>query len=91
MLRGVVRNLGRPNKDQPLQEHIEWYISQGYRVVSQTEASAQLVKPKTFSFVWAFIWFLCLGVGLIVYLLYYASKKEQSVYLIAAGGVVSSR
>lgn len=91
MLRGAVRNLSRPGKDKPLQEHINWYVSQGYRVVSQTETSAQLVKPKQFSFVWALLWFLCLGIGLIVYLLYYATKKDQSVYLIETSGLVTAR
>jgi hypothetical protein len=33
---------------------------------------------------WAFLWFLCLGVGLVVYLLYYAAKKDQQVYLTAS-------
>lgn len=91
MLRGAIRNLSRPGKDKSLQEHIDWYVAQGYRVVSQTPTSAQIVKPKTFSFVWAFLWFLCLGIGLIVYLLYYAAKKDQSVYLIADSGAVSTR
>ena len=91
MLRGAVRNLSRPGKDKPLQEHIDWYVNQGYRVVSQTDTSAQLVRPKTFSFVWAFLWFLCLGFGLIVYLLYYAAKKDKAVYLASAGGSVTAR
>ncbi len=42
---------------------------------------AQLVKPKKFSFLWAILWFLLFGVGLVVYLLYYAGKKDQTVYL----------
>lgn len=91
MLRAAVRNLSRPKKEEPLQEHINWYLDQGYRVASQTETSAQLVKPKGFSFVWAFLWFLCLGVGLIVYLLYYAAKKDESVYLVTDGLTVSTR
>jgi uncharacterized membrane protein len=91
MLRGVIRNLSRPKPNDPLQAHIDWYVQQGYRVVSQTEASAQLVKPKAFSFVWALLWFLLLGVGLIVYLLYYASKRDKTVYLTVADGAVAAR
>jgi len=83
MLRGAIRNLSRPKDTEPLGAQIHWYVKQGYRVVSQSETHAQLVKPKQFSFVWAFLWFLCLGVGLIVYLLYYAAKKDQQVYLTA--------
>lgn len=83
MLRNAIRNASKPKDDAPLQQQIDWYVGQGYRVMSQTETSAQLVKPKQFSFVWAFLWFLLLGVGLIVYLLYYASKKDQTVYLRA--------
>lgn len=90
MLRSAVRNLSRPGKERPLEEHIDWYAKQGYRVVSQTEHSAQLVKPKQFSFIWALLWFLCLGVGLIVYLLYYASKKDKMVYLTESAGFVAA-
>jgi len=64
-------------------------VNQGYRVVSQTDSSAQLVKPKEFSFIWAFLWFLLLGIGVVVYLFYYASKKDKSVYLTVTNGIVS--
>ena len=73
-----------------MQAHIDWHIRQGYRVASQTATSAQLVKPKVFSFVWAFFWFLGFGVGILVYLLYYLSKRDKAVYLsVAANGVVT--
>jgi len=83
--------MSRPKPEDPLQEHITWYVKQKYRVVSQTDTSAQLVKPKSFSFVWAFLWF-CLAVfGLIVYLIYYAAKKDQQVYLYVENGLVQKR
>ena len=81
--------IGKPSAEAPLQEHIGWYVRQGYRVVSQTGTAAQLVKPKRFSFVWALGWFLLFGIGLIVYLLYYAAKKDKAIYLtVQADGTV---
>lgn len=74
-----------------LQERINHYVAKGYRVVSQTETSAQLVRPKTFSFVWAFLWFLLFGVGLLVYILYYATKKDRALYLYVEDGKVKER
>jgi hypothetical protein len=64
-----------------LQREIESYLRSGYHVVSQTDTTAQMVKPKVFSFVWAFLWFLVFGVGVIVYILYYISKKDQVGYI----------
>ena len=81
--------IGKPGAEAPLQEHIGWYVRQGYRVASQTETTVQLVKPKRFSFVWALGWFLVFGIGLIVYLLYYAAKRDQALYLtVQADGTV---
>ncbi len=64
-----------------LRSEIDRYLKKGFRVVSETEMSAQLIKPKVFSFVWALFWFLFLGVGVLVYIFYYMSKKDKTVYL----------
>ena len=64
-----------------LQARINHYLSQGYRVVSQTDTTAQLVRPKSFSCLIAALSFLLLVVGFILYLIYYASKKDDTVYL----------
>ena len=64
-----------------LQKEISRYVNQGYRVTAQTDYTAQLLKPKVFSRLWAFLWFLCLGVGLLVYLLWYWSKRDKQIYL----------
>ncbi len=64
-----------------LQAEIDRLVREGYRVVSQTETSAQLLKPKVFSFVWAFVWFLLLGFGVLIYIFYYMAKKDKTVYL----------
>src|SRR6185437_8101191 len=68
-----------------LQAEIDRYVRQGYRVVSQTDTAAQLVKPKTFSFFWAVVGFL------VLYVLYYLSKHDRVVYLtVDATGKVSA-
>jgi len=67
----------------PLQERVSRYVGRGYRVLSQTEQGVQLVRPKQFSFVWATAWFLLCGVGVLVYVFYYASKKDDTLYLRA--------
>ncbi len=74
-----------------LQTQINEYVRKGYVVQSQTETSAQLVKPKVFSFVWAFLWFLLLGVGVLIYIFYYMSKNDQTVYLSVENGQVLRR
>lgn len=82
--------IGKPKAEEPLQSHVDWYVRQGYRVISQTETSAQLVKPKEFSFLWAFLWFLVLGIGVVVYVFYYMAKKDKTIYLTVEGGIVRS-
>jgi len=64
-----------------LQREIGAYLSRGFHVVSQTETTAQLIKPKQFSCFWATFWLLMLVIGLIIYLFYYASQRDQSVYI----------
>ena len=64
-----------------LQREIAAYVKRGFVVQSQTDTTAQLVKRKKFSFLWALLWFLLAGVGLVVYLIWYAAKRDQSVYL----------
>jgi len=75
-----------------LQARINHYLGQGYRVVSQTDTTAQLVKPKTFSCLFAVILFVLMVLPFIIYLLYYMSKKDEVVYLsVDDYGKVSER
>jgi uncharacterized BrkB/YihY/UPF0761 family membrane protein len=60
---------------------IDRLVAEGYRVTAETDRSAQLVKPKEFSFIWALIWFLLLGFGVLIYIFYYMAKKDSVVYL----------
>jgi hypothetical protein len=64
-----------------LDQAIARYSSQGYRVTTRSDTTAQLFRPKKFSFFWALLWFLVFGIGLIVYLLYYAAKKDSVIFL----------
>ena len=73
-----------------LAAEIRRFAGQGFRVVSQTETSAQLVRPKTFNLILALLGLLFLVVGLFVYLLYYASKRDELLYLaVAEDGTVT--
>jgi len=68
-----------------LEEQIGQLVRQGYRVISRTQTTAQLVKPKEFSLLWALLWLLvtlCVfGLGILVYLFYYLAQKDKTVYL----------
>ena len=71
----------------PLQAAINRYVGKGYRVVSQTETAAQLVRPKRFSVVWAIL------TALVFYLPYYwFVKRDKTVYLtVDADGRVAEQ
>jgi hypothetical protein len=83
--------------DRILDERIFQYARGGYRVIHRSDYSAQLLRPKRFSFLWAVIWFLFFGIGILVYFAYYFAKKEKTIYIAvtssgsirqtAAGGV----
>ena len=64
-----------------LQGQIGVYVGRGYRVVSQTETTAQLVKPKVFSCFWAIVWFLLAVFPFIVYIILYAAKRDNQIYI----------
>jgi len=73
--------MNNDERENILNQEIGKYIKRGFRVISHTETTAQLIKPKKFSLLWAFLWFLLLGIGLLVYVFYYVAKKDQAVYL----------
>jgi hypothetical protein len=68
-------------RSQRLEAEIDRYVRAGFRVVARTPTTAQLVKPKTFNMGCALLGFLFLLAGLVLYLLYYVSKRDSSVYL----------
>jgi len=53
------------------------YIKQGYRVISQSDTTAQLVKPKRFGCGWVLLSLFSFGIAIIFYLM----VKERSIYL----------
>jgi hypothetical protein len=64
-----------------LAREIQKNVRAGYRVIEQTQTSAQLVRPKKFSCMAASLSFLLVGVGLLFYLFWYWGKKEDVLYL----------
>lgn len=65
-----------------LQNEIAAYSRNGYHIVSQTETTAQLLKPKQFGTIWFLAWLLLTFFGAFAYLAYHlAAKRESQVYL----------
>lgn len=69
-----------------LQKEIQRYIKDGYRIGMQTDTTAQLIKPKRVSCAAVLILLVLslLLIGLIlllVYFLWYATQKDDQVYL----------
>lgn len=57
------------------------YSRDGFLVRQRTATTVQLVRPKRFSFIWAFLWLLVFGIGITVYLIYYAAKQDEGRYV----------
>jgi hypothetical protein len=80
--------------DQPtdaLQVNINQLVTLGYRVVSQTDRTAQLVKPKKLNFIACLLVtiaaLLILGwiaacAALVAFILLFLAEKESQVYLL---------
>ena len=64
-----------------LDEEVSEYMRSGFFVRQRTPTTAQLVRPKRFSFLWAFLWLLVFGIGIVVYLIYYAAKQDEGRYV----------
>jgi len=64
-----------------LQIEINRYLQRGFKVLSQTQTTAQLMKPKKFSCLLATLGLLLLGVGFLIYIFYYASQKDTQLYI----------
>ena|SRR5437899_8161069 len=64
-----------------LQDQIERAVRMGYRVISQTSTSVQLVRPKRFSASWMLVWtVLSFGTLFWVYPIYYLTKQDDQLY-----------
>lgn len=69
------RELDTAGQRAALQAEINAWVRRGYRVISQTDTTAQLVKPKRFSLFWFFI---MLG---LFYIPFYLFARDHVVYL----------
>jgi len=64
-----------------LEREIVYYSRLGYRIQSQTTTTAQLIRPRTFSCLMATLWLIFFLVGLLIYLFWYLSKRDDIVFL----------
>lgn len=71
----------RQARSAPLQQTIESYLRDGFRVISQTDTSAQLIKPRRYDPKWGCLGFLTFGVFWVIGLLVFLLQKDQLVYL----------
>lgn len=78
---GTVMSLGASQRSAALDAAIRQYVASGFRVVSQTPVTAQLVRPKQFSCAIATLSLLVFGVGFLVYVFYFAAMRDDVYFL----------
>lgn len=78
---GYTEPVSDAERSRELEGEIAQYMSDGFFVRQRTAYTAQLVRPKKFSFIWALLWFLVFGIGIVVYLIYYAAKQDEGRYV----------
>jgi len=64
---------------------IDSYIVLGFQVATQDATSATMRKPKQFNALWAVIGFVLCLLPLLIYLIVYASEKDQVVRVVIVG------
>lgn len=79
------RNEAPEKKSTTLDQAISNYVASGWILMSRNDNFAQLRKPKRFNWFW-FLWWLffsmfALALPVILYLIYYAVKKDEMVTL----------
>jgi hypothetical protein len=74
------RELSLPERKQILQNEMRRWLRFGYRVMSQTDTTAQMVRPHQFSFLLALILVFTL-IGFVIYLLWYLTRRDESAFL----------
>lgn len=91
--RDLEKPLAEKRDEELLEEAIENYTNQGWVLVSRTQRMAQLKKPKQFNWIAFFFWLIVsamtFGLPIILYIIYYAVKKEPivTVTLTADGNI----
>jgi hypothetical protein len=64
-----------------LQREIQKYVKDGWRVQSSTATTAQLVKPKKFSFLFFIVLLILMVLPALLYVVWFAVKRDEAVYL----------
>jgi len=67
--------------ENTLENMVEYYVGCGYKVVSRTDTSAQLVREKHFSCLLATFLFLFLAIPFFIYLFWYMQKGDYKIYI----------
>jgi energy-converting hydrogenase Eha subunit E len=69
------------SREAILDREVQKYVNWGYRIISRTPTTAQLVKPKRFSPILAFLGLLIAVVGLVIYIIIYLAMDDTLVYI----------
>jgi hypothetical protein len=75
------RTLSEAERSAILDREMQMYLANGFRVVSRTPATAQLLKAKSFNAGYAILGALFLLIGLVIYVLIYLGQKDVTVSL----------
>ena len=66
--------------DMSTEEKIDFIIrkmgEEAFQVKYKSDSQIQMVRPKKFSFIFALLWFLVGGIGIIVYIIWYMAKQD---------------
>jgi hypothetical protein len=72
-----------------MEQAITSYIAQGFTVQARTENSATLFKKKEFSVLWAVVGLVLCLLPLLIYLIVYATQKDEMVQIVVVGTAVA--
>jgi hypothetical protein len=70
------RTLTEDERAAILDDQLERFAWDGWRVLTRTPTTAQITRPKRISVWAAAFWLLCLVVGLLIYLLVFMARKD---------------
>ena len=68
-------------REAALDAEVRACVRRGYRVLARTPTTAQLVKPKRFSFLLFVVLAVLVLLPGLLYLLWYATQRDESLYL----------
>jgi len=74
-------DLSAKNRREILDEQVADLSRRGYSIVSRTFTTAELLRPKRFSYRMAGLSLLLFGVGFIVYILWYGQEKDSHLFI----------